>query len=433
MKKFVVTFAAAGLLSLISGCQKHTPTPVVHPALQMQPVPSGLGVNIHFYQGNRQDFSLLTEAGVDTVRMDVFWSVVEIQKGRYDFSYHDQLIKDLEDTGIRLLFIIDYSNNIYDNGRPPKTEEAREACARMCSALAKRYAGKNIIWELWNEPNIERFWEPRPDAENYVGWCKHAVAAIRQADPNACIVAPASSGIDFPFLEACFRNGLLQLVDGVSVHPYRDASHGPETVFKDYERLKELIERHRPRNRMIPVLCTEWGYPAVHISKELQGKYLAREWLCNMAQDIPVSIWYEWRDGGRSPDEAEHNYGTLTRDYSPKPAYLAMKTLISQFRDFTPRGRWDLGSSDDDAVLFSRDDEMTLALWTTGKPHEVTLRNGLRISESINYLGQPVSPLKKTGLFIDDGPVYVRIKNTLYIEIESSHVEIAIHYLPICW
>jgi hypothetical protein len=48
-------------------------------------------------------------------------------------------------------------------------------------------------------------------------------AAIRQHDHDACIVAPAVSGFDFAFLESCFDRGLLELVDGVSVHPYRNA------------------------------------------------------------------------------------------------------------------------------------------------------------------------------------------------------------------
>lgn len=44
--------------------------------------------------------------------------------------------------------------------------------------------------------------------------------------------------------------------------------------------------------------------------------------------DVPLSIWYDWHDDGQDPKEKEHNFGTVTWDYQPKPAYLAAQTLI---------------------------------------------------------------------------------------------------------
>ena len=41
-------------------------------------------------------------------------------------------------------------------------------------------------------------------------------------------MAPATAGVDIPFLEQCIQMGLLDGLDGISVHAYRTVE--PETV-----------------------------------------------------------------------------------------------------------------------------------------------------------------------------------------------------------
>ncbi len=386
-----------------------------HPALRMMPVPAGLGVNIHFYKGNDKDLSMMAEAGVGIVRMDVSWGGAEKAPGQYDLGRYDQLIADLEKRNIRLLFIIDYGNALYDDGLAPHGEACRAAYARFCAALAKRYAGKQIIWELWNEPNLDKFWRPKPNVDDYMAWCKAVVPAIRRADPNACIIAPATATIAMPFLEECFKQGLLALVDGVSVHPYRTPRSGPETVIREYKRLAGVIKRYAPptkageRRRAIPVLSGEWGYSTTEMSRELQGKYLPRQWLTHLAYGIPISIWYDWHDDGRDPKEREHNFGTVTWDYTPKPAYVAMKTLIGQLRGYVPIGRIDVGDHDDFVVAFRRGDEFKLAIWTTGAPHEIEVGEGIKVAGGVDHLGRSIDVARGSRQRVTDSPIYLTL------------------------
>jgi hypothetical protein len=58
------------------------------------------------------------------------------------------------------------------------------------------------------------FWKPSPNVDDYMALAKAVFPAIRKADPQALCVAPATSTIDFGFLEACFRQGLLDLSSG---------------------------------------------------------------------------------------------------------------------------------------------------------------------------------------------------------------------------
>ncbi len=47
------------------------------------------------------------------------------------------------------------------------------------------------------------------------------------------------------------------------------------------------------------------------MDEETQAKLLARQWLSNLANDIPLSIWYDWRDDGPDPKEREHHFGMV--------------------------------------------------------------------------------------------------------------------------
>ena len=42
---------------------------------------------------------------------------------------------------------------------------------------------------------------------------------------------------------------------------------------------------------------------------------------------VSFSIWYDWRNDGSDPQNMEHNFGTVTFDRQPKPAYRAMQKL----------------------------------------------------------------------------------------------------------
>lgn len=406
-----VGLALAGCQHAQRGAAPETGEPVrVHPLLAMQPIPAGLGVNIHFYEGNADDWRLIDAAGLGMVRMDVTWASAERQPVVYDFSNYDKLLAMLGPRGIGVIFILDYGNPLYDGGMAPQSAECRSAFARFAAALASRYAGKRILWELWNEPNID-FWKPKPNVDDYIAWCQAVVPAIRAADANACIIGPATSGLPMSFLQKCFEGGLLALVDGVSVHPYRSAAKPPESALPEYAALASLIAQYKPASRQtaIPIISGEWGYSSIEAPPEQQGKYLARQWLTNLCAAIPIGIWYDWHDDGQDPAEREHHFGTVTWDYAPKPAYTAMKTLIAELQGFVPKGRIDASSSDDYIVVFQRNGAYKLAVWTTGAPHEIALPNATVVTRVVDFQGNASGFSQGPAILASDAPCYLTL------------------------
>jgi hypothetical protein len=359
-------------------------------------VPDGLGVNIHFTGEPARDLDMIQAGGWKFIRMDFVWSSVEKQKGAYDFAAYDVLTDALAKRGIRALYILDYSNPLYESDQSVRTEEGRQAFARYAATAAKRYKGRGILWELWNEPNIG-FWKPQPSVNDYMALAKAVFPAIRKADPGSTCVAPATSSIPIEFLEECFNQGLLELIDGVTVHPYRQRP--PETVAEDYAQLRQLIARYSPKRPDIPILSGEWGYSSVwkDFNVTRQGQYLPRQFLINLSQGVPLSIWYDWHDDGPDPKEAEHHFGTVTLDYKPKPAYRAVQRLVRALSGKRFIKRLD-SAPEDYLLLFSDGDRETIAAWTTGESHEVEVSPGrtAKLTGDPRYVPVPPAARRST-------------------------------------
>jgi polysaccharide biosynthesis protein PslG len=334
-------------------------------------IPERLGVNIHFAdsRGHERDIDLLAQLGVRWIRMDLAWAGVERERGRYNLDGYLRLTDALAAKGIRCLYILDYGNPLYEGGLPPKTPEGIAAFARFAGAAAEQLKGRRVMYELWNEPNLGHFWKPAPDPAAYMVLMRPTVAAVRAADPDAAIVGPATSTIDLPFLEtvfqAGFKAGFLDLVDGVTVHPYR--SGPPETVAEEYGRLRALIARYAAPGRVVPVLSGEWGYTSANVTADQQADRLARQWLINALHDVQLSIWYDWKNDGPDPKEPEHRFGILTEDLKPKPAFEAAKRLIAELSGLQAVKRLSVGDPAEDYVLLFVAPDGTrqkLAAWT---------------------------------------------------------------------
>jgi hypothetical protein len=382
-------------------------------------VPDGLGVNIHFTDPRPGELEMLAKAGFRWVRMDFGWEGTERRPGRYDFTAYERLLGVLAPHKIRAILILDYANPHYDGGLSPSSGEGRRAMARWAAAAAHHFRGRGVLWEMYNEPNIG-FWRPAPDVHAYVKLALEVGRALRAAEPDEKYIGPATSEIAFPFLEECFKAGLLEYWSAVSVHPYRQV--GPETAAEDYARLRRLIRQYAPPGKRVPILSGEWGYSAAwnNFDANRQGKMLPRQWLVDLSQDVPISIWYDWHDDGPDPKEPEHHFGTVLhpyypgRDpvYDPKPAWLAAKTLGALLGGFQYRKRLLVGAADDYVLVFSRKDEVRLAAWTASpRPHAVVIPIGPGRFRLTGHTGEPLPPIsaaqKGLAVTLADSPQYI--------------------------
>jgi polysaccharide biosynthesis protein PslG len=349
------------------------------------------GVNIHFTKGHEKDLDMISAAGFKYIRTDLVWQDIEYSKGSYDWTAYDELTANLDRRGLRAIYILDYSNSLYEDtvtSKDPITgEEIRDIAApsntesiaaysRWATQAAMRFRNSNIIWEIWNEPNVS-FWRPVPDVDQYIRLSKAVCEAVKSAVPGSVIIGPATSQIPFSFLETFMASGVLKYLDGLSVHPYRDYSLPPESADSDYQKLRELIEQFAPEGKKnLPVISSEWGYASCPkgVTPEKQAALAVRMQLANLLSGVPVSVWYDWKNDGESPTNFEHNCGTVTFDLCPKPAYNALKTMNEQLKGLTLTHRISLNNTSDYALLFiSPEGIFKLCAWTNEKAHSIRL------------------------------------------------------------
>src|SRR6266850_929862 len=422
--QFQTTLALLLILMAVpwSGCGRERDSTFRRdPAAQGPVIPDGFGVNIHFTDPQPGEMKMLAESGVRWIRMDFKWDLTETAKGTYDFAPYDRLMSALAPFGIRALFILDYGNRLYDGGGPPRNDAARQAFARWAVAAAKHFARRGIVWETWNEPNHQIFWRPRPNVNEYAELALVVARAFRVAVPDEKLIGPAISEMDFAFLEGCFKAGLLEYWPAVSVHPYLRTN--PELVSGDYHHLREMIKTYAPKGKQIAIFSGEWGYSSVWpgMNEEKQGQWIARQWLTNVANDIPLSIWYDWRDDGSNPSEYEHHFGMVSnayhegRDpvYDPKPAYLAARTLTTFFGGYQYEKRLNVGGPDAYVLLFRKGGESRVAAWTTSDgEHPLVIPLDRGRYTTVGHTGLNITSItaNQNGvpLTVTAAPVYIR-------------------------
>ncbi|MHC4424651.1 MAG: hypothetical protein ACYSYV_00995 [Planctomycetota bacterium] len=201
----------------------------------------------------------------------------------------------------------------------------------------------------------------------------------------------------------------MKWIDVLSVHPYR--SQPPETVVKDYAELRELIKRYAPPGTEMSVISGEWGYLNINwdksrLSEREQAQHLARMFLINLHQGIPINIWYDWKNDGTDPSEREHQFGTVKYDLNPKAAYVAAKVLSSTLAGYSIDQQLILSNDNDLAFRLTKGKSEAKAFWTVAKKHAVTL---------------PVEPTEATLVGIFGGKIIINWKTeNLKLRAEQS-------------
>ena len=302
--------------------------------LESSELPPRLGVNIHLLRDDPA-LDLAHAAGFGFVRMDMLWANVE-RRGRYRFFPYDRLLRALEARGMGVLWILDYGHPDH-GGSTPRMPEDVAAFGRFAEAAAEHFKGRNVRYEIWNEPNTSQFWKPSPNASEYAILLKEAVTAIRRADPLAKVSSGGLSRFDAAFLSGAVDPGLAADLTAIGVHPYPKT--GPETIAPEIENLREWIARGLGKH--LEIWDTEWGYSSANAPVEApsnghtaegrrrQASLSVREILTIWTVGLPLAVWYDLRDDGTDPANPEHNYGLLDSSGNEKPAIKAIQTLMS--------------------------------------------------------------------------------------------------------
>lgn len=279
--------------------------------------------------------ALAQAAGVKWSREEFQWHRIETAPGQFDFSFYDTLVDTATRHGISLYALLAYWSPHY----PSYTLDGIEAYCRWARALVERYKGRIRHWEIYNEPNIF-FWSgPK---ELYPVMLRRAYETIKTVDPEAKVLGVSTAGIDRAFVQRVLDADAP--FDILTIHPYRGGLVERQFVAE----LRQVAEQVGTR----PVWITEMGWPTQigGTPERQQAELLARCYLSAMASGAVGNMsWYDFRSDGPDPFYNEHNFGVLTADLRPKPAYRALTTVLRHLgqgpfatREDFPAGVWAL-------------------------------------------------------------------------------------------
>ncbi len=167
-------------------------------------------------------------AGIDSIRLDANWRVVQRNgPGTFDWAHLDQLIGSARAVRMAVDLVIDGCPAWAAIPHSERRSWPQPKSARQYAAFAKSMGIK--VFEIWNEPNDTKSWQPTASPAAYTKMLRAAYIAIKQAEPSAFIIAgglaplSTSGGGSYSaikFLKAMYADGAKGYFDAVGMHPY---------------------------------------------------------------------------------------------------------------------------------------------------------------------------------------------------------------------
>jgi hypothetical protein len=356
------------------GAQPNTPTPLNPDYLQF-------GVVTHLYYTDRDRVLQLTQnAGFEWIRQQVVWRDIEDpDNGIFGWEELDRIVAAVDAYDRKLLVNIVQSPTAYNatNGLP----DDPQTLANFIELMIERYGDKIHAYEIWNEPNLahETGGTIVPeDVGHYVEILKASYTRIKQLNPDALVLAAASSstGVTNPsialsdedFYRAMYTyNGgeVRNFFDIQAVHPGGSANppdtmwpDNPSTAqgwtdhptfyFRHVENVRRWMEEYGMGDKKMWI--TEFGWATQNntpgyefgnqVSFEDQANFITGAIRRSYEQYPWIGNMFLWNmnfavtkvENGLDPLHEQASFGILNPDWSPRPSYLAVQSLIAELK-----------------------------------------------------------------------------------------------------
>jgi len=293
-----------------------------------------------------QTWSDLEQSGAKLVRSFVSWDTLTGGARDLQISKYRGFADKAAARGMRVLLTV--------SGAPlPQPAPAQYAAA--VANLAGQLRGRNVAYEVWNEPDDTTFWHNGPQPAEYAAMLKAAYPAIKAADPAATVLVGGLVGNDFEFVEHLYDNGAKGSFDGVGVHTdtaclttdpreyYREPSGRiGRYSFTGYREVRATMLAHGDDK---PVWMTELGWSSTTatcerggragtkaggVTQDEQADFLFKAYGC-LANDpwLEQAAWFNLHDLQTGSTNDALNLGLVTDAFVRKPAFAAFQRAAS--------------------------------------------------------------------------------------------------------
>ena len=284
------------------------------------------------------EWDRLAGSGAESVRAAIYWNQVQPGKAtELNFAGADAIVLAAAQRGLAVLPVLQGTPawaalNPADPASPPRNPED---FAHFLTALVTRYGPKGSLWtehpevsrqpvrswQIWNEPNLTRYWNVAPWAPSYVALLKRADRALKAADPGSDTVLAGLPNESWKAIKSIYDAGARGAFDIVTLHPYTGI---PANVV----RIVKIVRREMARrgDAKMPVWITELSWPAAQGKTLQHGGFETTEkgqserlkeglpLLADERRDLRIGrvYWYTWLSAEGITDSA-FDYSGLRR------------------------------------------------------------------------------------------------------------------------
>lgn len=344
---------------------------LVAPATASAKPPKGfVGISaddLYLKDGAYRDKALKAQhaAGVQLIRAAFFWADMQPSPGRIYTGVYDQYVLDAAKHGITFLPILfnapDWASTKPAVGATRYAYPPRDNAlmASWAMALVDRYGPNGSLWaenpsvtarpitswQIWNEPNLTQYWQPKPNASQYLDMLRTVGAGIKSRDPKAEIVTAGmpdsfqKSAIRLePYLKALYRGGGSSAFDTLAINSYAVT---PNYLVKLMNKTRKLVNGIGGRSDKLWISEVGWcdtGVKHRFCVGKRQAKYTTQALSLikkkRRAWKLRGFVWFAWRDGRpyvKGKDFWGNHAGLLTIKGKKKPAFKAFTRGVKRF------------------------------------------------------------------------------------------------------
>ena len=320
------------------------------------------GVVIGLNNSPDLEHAQVERVGAGWARLFVEWSQIEPEKE----SFQAHLIEDFDRRidaynakGVKVLVTIFDAPTwaAKDAGAPAATVQPPAdpaAYATFVGQMAHHWKGRVAAYEIWNEPDLAKWWHPAPSPTDYAALLKASAAKIRAEDPAAKVISGGLAGGNVTFLDALYEAGMTGAdIDGIGVHMstacrvdmpgvyYREPDgRVGQFAFTGYRELyQESVERGAAEEIWMTEVgistltdtCAEGsgaGNRPAGVSEEQQAQFVREAYAC-LAADTYVgpAMWFSLQDVSADRAHYDHWMGLFRAGLVEKPAVSAFAAL----------------------------------------------------------------------------------------------------------
>ncbi|MDR3198350.1 MAG: glycoside hydrolase family 5 protein [Planctomycetaceae bacterium] len=366
----------------------------------------------------------IKRAGIGMLRDEVYWNIVEKNKGEYFFpAKAEEYINEAINLKIDPLIALNYSNPFYDNNGYPVSPEAQAGYAEYTKQFVKYYKNRIKYVEIWNEWYVGvgmshlQSKEKQNTAENYVNLIKAASEAIRAENPEVYIIGGGGDHPDYHFqqIETEIKAGVMKYCDAYSLHPYRQPNKPDKGIVNEVLRVVDLMKQNGCREPKIWITEIGWPTPKQHPAPDtelFQASMLVRSAIPLLATGVVERyFWYNLKNKGLNRLDEEENFGLLRDDrlgLHAKPAYIAYAVMARHTAGRNIIADQQIGNEKENLFVFrlqKKNEPDILVLWTLEGTQSVKLTE--TATKACNLFGTPLKIPADNCWAISEEPLWI--------------------------